>query len=192
MDSTLLLTIHGSHLYGLNHADSDMDFYRVVSTVPQLNRFGATRKRNGEQVVKDGLDNTVFDFKTFLIHAHHGVPQALEAMFSTVAEVDEISAYRQSYHASVSAMIISYTAAIQKFAAWDFKRRRHALRYALNLRQAIENQGRFDPRLSKNNAEMITEMASSPHYVEHLRKLSYVELVLDESKISELIAADTE
>lgn len=189
MDETILLVLHGSHLYGLNHAGSDTDYYRVVSTQPKPNRFGNIRKRNGQQTVTADMDDTVFDFKTFLIHAHNGVPQALEAMYAENAEIDAIAAYRNNYHASLSAMMTSYTSAIQRFVMRDFKRRRHALRYALNLREAIDNNGRFSPELSKSNAEMITEMASSPHYVDHLRKLSYCELSLDEDSIRRLIAA---
>ena len=190
MDETILLVLHGSHLYGLNHAGSDMDYYRVVSTQPQPNRHGGVRKRNGHQTVAGGMDDTVFDFKTFLIHAHNGVPQALEAMYAENAEKDVIEAFRNGYHASLSAMMTSYTSAIQRFVMRDFKRRRHALRYALNLREALDNRGRFTPELSQSNAEMITEMASSPHYVEHLKRLSYTELHLDEEHIKALIAAD--
>lgn len=190
MDETILLVLHGSHLYGLNHADSDTDYYRVVSTQPEVNRFGARRKRNGFQTIQGGMDNTVFDFKTFMIHAHNGIPQALEAMFANEAEMDSIEAFRHNYHASISAMVVSYTSAIERFVMRDFKRRRHALRYALNLREAVDNYGRFTPELSKSNAEMITEMASSPHFVTHLRKLSYTELNLDENNINRLIAED--
>lgn len=191
MDESILLVLHGSHLYGLNHAGSDTDYYRVLSSQPKPNRHGDIRKRNGNQTVKNGLDNTVFDFKTFLIHAQNGVPQALEAMYAANAEIDKISAFRTGYHASISAMITSYTSAIESFSNRDFKRRRHALRYALNLREAIDNRGRFTPELSKSNAEMITEMASSPHYVKHLRKMSYAELRLDEDLIRELIRSES-
>jgi len=180
---TLLLTVHGSHLYGLNHAESDMDFYRVVSTPPSQNRFGDVRKKNGIQTVESGLDDSVFDFKTFAIHAYNGVPQALEAMYSPVATIDVLKAYRAGFRASVQSMSARYIHAIEKFASFEFKRRRHSLRYALNLREAISNNGRFEPVLSESDKEMITEMALSKDFIKHLRKLSYFELNLDEDLI---------
>lgn len=180
---TLLLTVHGSHLYGLNHAESDMDFYRVVSTPPPKNQFGDVRKKNGLQTVEGGLDDAVFDFKTFVIHAYNGVPQALEAMYSPVATIDVLEAYRAGFRASVQSMSTRYIHAIEKFASFEFKRRRHSLRYALNLRQAIANNGRFDPVLSDIDKDMITEMAMSKDFIRHLRELSYFELNLDEELI---------
>lgn len=180
---TLLLTVHGSHLYGLSHADSDFDYYRVVSESPEKNRFGHVRKKNGMQTVESGMDDSVFDLKTFAIHAYNGVPQALEAMYSPFATVDALGAYRAGFRASVQSMSTRYIHAIEKFAQFDFKRRRHALRYALNLREAIERNGRFDPVLSESDKAMITEMALSKDFLRHLRELSYFELNLNEQEI---------
>lgn len=182
-NQTLLLTVHGSHLYGLNHENSDMDFYRVIAKEPEVNDFGHVRKKNALQTVAGGIDDSVFDLKTFVIHSHHGVPQALEAMFSPVATVDVLSAYRAGFHASVQSMSTKYIHAIEKFASFEFKRRRHSLRYAINLSEAIAKNGRFNPVLSESDALMITEMAMSKDYVSHLRKLSYFELNLDEDLI---------
>ena len=188
INQTLLLTVHGSHLYGLSHENSDMDFYRVVAKDPEVNSFGHVRKRNALQTVAGGIDDAVFDWKTFAIHAHNGVPQALEAMFSPVATVDVLSAYRAGFHASVQSMSTRYIHAIEKFASFEFKRRRHSLRYALNLREAIAQNGRFNPVLSEADALMITEMAMSKDFISHLRKLSYFELNLNEDLIKEDMA----
>lgn len=187
---TLLLTVHGSHLYGLNHAGSDEDFYRVVSTPPVKNQFGDVRKKNGLQTVEAGLDDSVFDFKTFAIHAYNGVPQALEAMYSPLATVDALEAYRAGFRASVQTMSTRYIHAIEKFASFEFKRRRHSLRYALNLREAIANNGRFSPVLSPGDKDMISEMAASKDFIRHLRTLSYFELNLDENLIAESFNAE--
>lgn len=189
-EKTLLLTVHGSHLYGLAHAHSDMDYYRVLAKNPEINDFGHTRKKNASQVVENGIDDAVFDFKTFAIHAYNGVPQALEAMYSSVATIDGIEAYRAGFRASVQAMSAKYIHAIEKFASFEFKRRRHSLRYALNLNEAIVNNGRFNPTLSKSDADMITEMAQSKDYIAHLRKLSYFELNLNEDLIRQSMDAE--
>lgn len=182
---TLLLTIHGSHLYGLSHENSDKDFYRVIDAVPEKNEHGHVKKRNGQQTVEADLDDTVFDLKTFMIHAYDGVPQALEAMFSPVATVDVLGAYRTGFRVSVQSMSVKYIHAIEKFSQFDFKRRRHALRYALNLQEAIRNNGRFNPELMESDKLMISEMAMDKNYIQHLRKLSYFELNLNEDVINE-------
>lgn len=182
---TLLLTAHGSHLYGLSHENSDKDFYRVIDAVPEKNEHGHVKKRNGQQTVENDLDDTVFDLKTFMIHAYDGVPQALEAMFSPVATIDVLGAYRAGFRVSVQSMSLKYIHAIEKFSQFDFKRRRHALRYALNLQEAINNNGRFSPVLKESDKLMISEMAMDKNYVQHLRKLSYFELNLREDVIKE-------
>lgn len=193
MDKEILLLVnHGSRLYGLHHADSDYDTFKVLSTPPVANRFGAVRKKNGTHVVAGANDDTVFDYKTFLIHVYNGVPQALEAMFAKDAIIDRIPSYRKSYHASVGVMANSYTRQIENFAHGTMKRRRHALRYALNLREAVERGGRFSPELSQDNIDFVKEAASSERYVAELRKVSVFEINVDEVLIRENIAADKE
>lgn len=184
---TLLLTVHGSHLYGMNHAGSDLDYYRVLAVEPQRNIQGDIRKKNATHVVEGNNDNAVFDFKTFAIHAYNCVPQALEAMYSPLATIDAIGAYRLGFRASVQTMSVKYIHAIEKFSNFEFKKRRHALRYALNLNEAINNNGRFSPVLSENDKLMISEMAASVDYISHLRKLSYFDLNLNEDAIANSI-----
>ena len=33
-NTTILVTVHGSHLYGLNHSDSDLDLFRPERAQP--------------------------------------------------------------------------------------------------------------------------------------------------------------
>lgn len=177
-EGIVLKTVHGSHLYGLNHADSDMDIY-IVHTLPApLNEGGDIRKTNVTQTIVDGIDATVMDLKTFHIQASAGVPQALEAMFSQNAEVDLLKSWRKGFHVSIPSMALRYKHAIEKFAQFDFKRKRHALRYALNLREAMENAGRFNPRLSDKQRNFINDSAMSSDFFEILLKISPVELDL--------------
>lgn len=138
----LLRTISGSRLYGLSHAGSDEDWIEV---------YGWDKGR-GVQKIKDGQDVTRASFDSFMRYCDKGVPQYLEAMFSPVAEVDEISAFRQSYTPNMTNVRDTYMRTIKSF--WmhgiendDFKRRRHAARLILNLR-SMEESGRFTPALT--------------------------------------------
>ena len=65
-----LRTIHGSHLYGTNHAGSDVDWYEIW----------LTGKNN--QAVVNGVDTTKVNLETFVRLIDKGVPQAIEALFS--------------------------------------------------------------------------------------------------------------
>lgn len=180
-------TVHGSHLYGLNHADSDMDLYIVHTIPPVKNEMGDTRKTNSLQTVVDGLDVTLIDFKTFHIQASEGVPQALEAMFSRQSELDLIGAWRAGFRVSLPAMMNRYKHAIEKFSNYEFKRRRHAVRYVLNLREALANGGRFNPTMSEKDREFMTSLSMSPNYVQDLQAISPIELALDPTRINPLV-----
>ena len=68
----LLRSIHGSHLYGLAHANSDNDTYIVVDQ--------GTRRAKQKIVGKE--DVTVLTLGEFARQIHKGVPQALEALYS--------------------------------------------------------------------------------------------------------------
>lgn len=151
----LFKTPHGSHLYGLNHAESDEDFYTVVS--PQKRR----RYKYSKQTIHDGVDSVVVDLGTWLRLCDKGVPQAVEAMFSTIPLIDEIQTlraawypggeYRRTYHRTIESFIYSNTGD-------TFKRRRHALRLAINLRDMMHH-GRFNPAMKPSQAKWATFMA---------------------------------
>lgn len=138
----LLRTIHGSHLYGLAHAGSDKDIYEVIATKR------TARKRNIKQTIANGVDKTVVDMSTFMHMVDECVPQALEALWTPVADVDEINAFRTQYRVNRAKMKDVYIRTALNFAKHDdVKRRRHALRLLLNLGSALE-YGTFNPRLS--------------------------------------------
>ena len=88
---TLLLTHTGSKLYGLNHANSDNDTYRIIKTLDN------NRKRNARQKITGDNDEITIDFKTFANFAYDGQPQALEAMFSPIATIDHLHEFRSNF-----------------------------------------------------------------------------------------------
>lgn len=152
--STLLRTIHGSHLYGLSKPGSDLDYYVVVD--------GKNKKAN-KQTIVDGVDTNVVCLDTFLSLCQKGVPQALEALYSPYATVDEIPHIRHTFYAHGSVVESTYRRTIKNF--WDdrssrdvLKVRRHALRLLLNLRD-IREYGKIYPVLSNEQISLISELA---------------------------------
>lgn len=150
----LFKTVHGSRLYGLSHDDSDYDYYTVVDRVVKRKASYST------QTIGDGVDSVVVDFGTWVNLCTKGVPQALEAMFSSKAEVDKISHLRAGFRVGSDQVYDRYTRTIKSFAMQDdFKHKRHSLRLALNLRD-IRQYGRFNPTLSPVDVEMINSIAT--------------------------------
>lgn len=142
MTNVILRTVHGSHLYGLANKNSDKDIYEVIETTR------TARKRNIKQTIEGKTDKTVVDLSTFMVMVDNCVPQALEALWSPVAEIDKISTFRYSYKVNRSQMCDTYIRTAINFAKnSDDKRRRHALRLLLNLGHTLEF-GRFNPQLS--------------------------------------------
>lgn len=149
----LFKTVHGSHLYGLANAGSDMDYYVVVPT-----RRGA-KKHYAKQSIVDGVDTMTVDFGTWMDFCNAGVPQALEAMFSPVPEVDHLTAFRSSYRVNTAAMVNTYRRTIFNFFEQDtLKMRRHALRLAVNLVTGV-HYGRFNPRLPEGSKSLVLRVA---------------------------------
>ena len=158
----LLRTIHGSRLYGLSHANSDWDWFEVKG-------YGKFR---GRQKVAGGLDRTAASYDRFMLYCQKGVPQYLEAMFSRLAEVDNIPFNRLDYGIDRTNVRSTYLRTIKSF--WetgmendDFKRRRHAARLVLNLR-SMEECGRFNPTLSPKEILWVNEIATSKEIPEAL------------------------
>lgn len=157
MDKTLLKTIHGSHLYGLAHADSDQDYYTVISR-----SIRGTRKKYARQNITDGIDSMTVDLSTFRHFCDEGVPQALEALFSPIPEIDEITDFRNAYTVSLPNVSRTYKRTIRNFInEGSFKRRRHGVRLQLNLDTMIEH-GRFNPRLDGCEIAQVNEIAGWP------------------------------
>ena len=167
MDREVLFkTVHGSRLYGLAHAGSDEDFYTVVTKKQTDTRFGKqTRARYAKQKIDGNEDSMVVDFGTWVEMCRSGVPQALEAMFSQMPVGDDrIASFRRSFRAGPEAWE-RYYRTIKSFALQDddtIKKRRHALRLALNLNE-MARTGRFNPTLSEEDARYVTLMANKSH-----------------------------
>ena len=152
----LFSTPHGSHLYGLAHEGSDRDTYTVVTRAPHVEQ--RSRARYARQTIKGSEDEFVIDLSTFLLLCDKGVPQALEAMWSQSPTVDLLGALRGGYRASTP-VIGTYLRTIKSFArAGDYKRRRHALRLALNARDIL-HFGFFNPRLTESDAQLVSRLA---------------------------------
>lgn len=166
--TVLLKTVHGSHLYGLNHEGSDLDYYIVTSS------------GNSKQSIKDGIDTNTVSFDKFVKLCFDGVPQALEAMFSQVAEIDEISYFRNGYRAGGSKVIDTYRRTIKSLSYDErhtVKYRRHAVRMALNLNDIVRH-GRFNPTLSGSDRVVVKYVAqlSTDYFKEQINGLSPIEI----------------
>lgn len=159
MREVLFKTVHGSRLYGLAHAGSDEDFYTVVTKGKQA------RARYAKQKIDGNEDSMVVDFGTWVDMCKSGVPQALEAMFSNMPVGDDrIADFRRSFRTGPECWE-RYFRTIKSFALSEddsLKRRRHALRLALNLNE-MARTGRFNPTLSAEDARYITWMSSKGH-----------------------------
>jgi hypothetical protein len=184
-DTVLFKTVHGSKLYGLDHAGSDDDFY-VITPTQQL-----AYQNNTKQIFEGNNDTVYMDFSTFVNLAHKGAPQALETMFSQKSKSDFFESYRQGYHASDPAVIHTYMRTIKTFSLADlsfmsakdvFKRKRHALRLAHNLEDLMYT-GRFNPTLSKANLRKFTEYTEQDddRYFTELKAVSPIEIDWDAS-----------
>lgn len=183
-EATLLLTHGGSILYGLNHVNSDEDFYRVVKDEFYWEAIGAApsgnRRRMARQTIRGDRDEMTVAFGTFAQFAFDGAPQALESMFSQMATIDHLEEFRTSYYASTGpdSMRENYRRTIHRFCYGTFKQRRHALRLSINLNQAQESGGKFNPTMTPEDAAYITAMAgSSPEqFIEALEGLNHYEI----------------
>lgn len=148
-ESILLKTVHGSRLYGLHSATSDYDTY-VVTNEPYNN----TRKARH---IMRGLDDVVtISLSEFMRQCADGVPQALEALYSPLADVNKIQGLSSSFMPDTGRSVTRYTSAIYSFGMKKDteKSRRHALRLSLNLRDILE-VGKFTPRLTPEQVYLV-------------------------------------
>jgi len=179
MVGVILETVHGSHLYGFAHADSDYDFYRVITG-------GKTM-----QTVTGKQDIMQVEFKDFQRLISLGTHQALEALYSPIKTVDNRwQPYFTGFHPDLGQMVYRYTSAITNFgtrhqktpilnfAELQLKPKRHMLRLADNLGEYM-TKGYFNPRLSTAKVNEYTDLAtngSAPEFERELRTLCPVEL----------------
>ena len=174
-DTVLLKTIHGSKLYGLNHADSDDDYYVVTPTVRTKRALNAKHKIDGD------LDVVTVDFASFTQMAENGVPQALETMFSKKTVSPFFEEYRNSWFASDPRVIDRYIRTIKSFSLDDGpkqeKYQRHALRLSLNLEQLVYT-GRFDPTLNRVDVRTVKRLAqkSKEEFMKELNAMNPFDL----------------
>lgn len=170
----LLKTVHGSHLYGLNHADSDYDEYIVVRSAPQA---------IFQRIDDDGLDQTVVTLNEFQSKIFQGSHQALEALFSPYAEIHpHFEHFFRGMRASIDETRMRYRRAAKHFA-FDFapgeepidpnpifKKRRHGMRLAVNLNDLMRTR-RFSPVLSTSQIAWINREAEvDASYADRARK----------------------
>lgn len=147
----ILKTVTGSRLYGFSHAGSDFDYYQVT--------MGAGKSG---QVIKDGIDTVTITFPSFCQHVAKGVPQAMEALYSTVKDVHPSYAMLFSgMEPDQNELIRTYRRTIRHFVLMDTdKHRRHAMRLAINLAEWWEF-GSFNPTIDPTLVAEITEYAKS-------------------------------
>lgn len=155
----ILDTVHGSNLYGLARPDSDYDTYRVV--------IGGD-KGYARQRLREGDDRLGIHLSRFQEQVDTGVPQALEALFSPVADLDQDWVpFLRGMRPSIISARMTYRRTIINFGLGNggrtgaaaqrtdvVKLRRHALRLCLNLDELVRT-GRFDPRLTPTDAALV-------------------------------------
>lgn len=153
MAGLIFSTVHGSHLYGLAHEESDLDVYEVYEGKSLKLRQSVSGKGDS---VRGTLD-------AFLERAYTGSHQSVEALFSQ--KKDWAPGMFERYGAMLNRLYIEggevfakYERTIKKFSYGDFKRRRHACRLRLNL-QDLREYGRFNPELTETQKVMCNAYA---------------------------------
>ena len=164
--TTILSTVAGSHLYGLNHASSDYDTYEVVLA-------GCTRQR-----VVGRFDLTTVTLRDYLKQVEKGVPQALEVLFSPVKVVEpEWAAYFAALRPDYYSTLAIYQRTIRNFLeSGTAKKWKHAVRLSFNLRD-FRAEGLFDPRLDVGRRAVV-QGVERQRVAENLVKLNYPRISL--------------
>lgn len=138
--SLLFRGLIGSRMYGLDHADSDYDYYEVWSEIVE--------SRKAVQTVNETEDVTRVSLSRFLLLAMNGSHQALDAMFTPYVEVDKISALRNGFYAGGN-VLSDFDRIIKELVAQQNipKKRMHAVRIAYNMNE-LHHTGRYNPVLT--------------------------------------------
>ena len=161
----LLSTIHGSRLYGMAKPDSDYDWFEIYGF----------QKGRAKQRIAGSDDRTKAPYDRFMRYCEKGVPQYLEAMFSDMADYDNMPFDRkQYYHPGMINVRDTYFRTIKSF--WlsgtennDLKRKRHAMRLTLNLREMHgDGNGRFNPTMTPAQIDWIDRHARLPERIDPL------------------------
>lgn len=151
-------TVHGSHLYGMERAESDMDMFIVTDSKSRK----ATHRFDPER----GVDVVSVGFDAFLTRVYEGSHQSVEALFSPFKLwnreshlAEDYKPYLAGLRVTGTAVFAKYERTIARFCYGDFKRRRHAVRLALNLTD-LRNEGRFNPVMSPQEVVMANDWAA--------------------------------
>lgn len=151
-DQIVFRTVHGSRLYGFARPESDFDVFVVTSS----------RGPKACQSIADGVDTVTMGWDCFLRHAMAGSHQSAEALFSPVQEWNPACQALQPFAKGIRVcgpeVFARYERTIAAFCFGDFKRRRHGCRLALNL-AGLRERGRFDPRLTPEEADRCSALA---------------------------------
>lgn len=167
----LLSTVHGSHLYGLAREHSDLDTYIVVSD--------NNGKVKPQQTIIDNHDTTLIGLSAFMKQIHKGVPQALEALYSPYADIDDLP-FRNFYYCNSSEVVNTYLRTMKSFmldTRHEYKYKKHALRLTYNLNSILE-YGFFTPVLNSFQKETILQVSNltTSEYVDMINNTSIIRL----------------
>ena len=161
--TVIFSTIHGSRLYGLDHADSDYDTYTVVTNDHDFSESGLRRGQHVRSFA-DGPneDDVVVTLNEFLKRVGKGSHQACEALFSQEKVLGEgwvtWGPLLNAVRITSPDAFYAYERTIRKFAFGDFKRRRHAIRLAGDL-WYLRMWGEFNPRMTQAEVQYATRLA---------------------------------
>lgn len=130
LEETIFSTPIGSYLHGLATPDSDHDTWIIT-------RESNSSKRNGIHR-DDTNDHYTVPLNTLVRLASNGNYTALDVMFSEQATPSWFDAFRKSFHVGLPAMSDGFVKTIRVNAQDPrSKFRRHAIRMALNFREAV-------------------------------------------------------
>lgn len=132
----ILRTITGSRLHGTSHADSDYDFFTVV-----------TDDIKTKSTTSPSEDNVIMSYSTFSDLVREGSPKELEALFSQKKEVS--NPILESLHPVTGKAINRFLNMIVDLVVRNksLKTQRHAIRLSLCVSNLLEF-GFFNPSLS--------------------------------------------
>lgn len=153
----LFRTVHGSHLYGTAHANSDVDTFEV-----HANRPGRRKARYAKQSIKGSDDTLKTDLSTFMLYAAKGVPQYLEAMYSQKSDVDMLGwEFRHRFVPNLYEAMHTYRRTITALyedgvETGSDKHKRHAWRLYMNM-YYVERGLYFNPTLVAGTLEFINQ-----------------------------------
>lgn len=171
MSEVLFTTVHGSRLYGFSHSNSDYDSYIVTDSV-------SNKARN--KIVGDN-DTVTVGLSRFMELAYSGSHQSLEALFSPYKEYTEEGLKYETYIENTrifgGEVFEKYMRTIKKFSFGDYKRRRHAVRLAINLTE-LRRDGRFSPNLTSANIVFCNKVAELENetlyeYISQISQISF-------------------